>query len=189
MATLSSTALVVGVAGDTRSSAVRGQPRAVLYHAREPVWRYGHILVRAEEPDGAALEHIRGVIREVDPALPISSLRPLRDDVAEALSADRVLARLSGLVALFAAVLAGAGVVSVISQLVAERVRDFGIRRALGATNVDILLELLKGVLVQATLGIVVGFGLYLATARWLEARLFGLRPLIQERLPPRRRR
>ena len=124
------------------------------------------------------MEHIRGVIREVDPALPISSLRPLRDDVAEALSADRVLARLSGLVALFAAVLAGAGVVSVISQLVAERVRDFGIRRALGATNVDILLELLKGVLVQATLGIVLGFGLYLATARWLEARLFGLGPL-----------
>ena len=123
------------------------------------------------------MEHIRGVIREVDPALPISSLRPLRDDVAEALSADRVLARLSGLVALFAAVLAGAGVVSVISQLVAERVRDW-IRRALGATNVDILLELLKGVLVQATLGIVLGFGLYLATARWLEARLFGLRPL-----------
>ncbi len=178
MATLSSTALVVGIAGDTRSSAVRGQPQAALYHARQPAWRYGHILVRAGEPDGVAIERIRRVIREVDPALPITSLRPLRDEVAEALSTDRVLARLSGLVAFFAAVLAAAGVVSLISQLVTERVRDFGIRRALGATDADIVSGLLKGVLVQATLGIVLGFGVYLGTARWLGTRLFGLGPL-----------
>lgn len=178
MATLSSTALVVGVAGDTRSSAVRGGQQAVLYHTRQPGYRDGQILVRSDEAAGAAMERIRAVVRQVDPALPITSLRPLRDEVAETLSEDRVLARMGALVALLAAVLAAAGVVSVISQLVTERTRDFGIRTALGASNVDILREVLKGVVAQSMVGIVLGLGLYMASSRWWQSRLFGVGPL-----------
>lgn len=124
----SSTAVVVGVAGDTRSLDARREPRPVLYHTRQSMWRYGVILVRSAEPERVVIDRIRGVVHDVDPALPITSLRPLRDDVAEELSEDRVLARMSALVALLAALLAGTGVISVVSQLVTERTREFGIR-------------------------------------------------------------
>jgi ABC-type antimicrobial peptide transport system permease subunit len=114
----------------------------------------------------------------VDPALPITSLRPLRDDVAEELSEDRVLARMSALVALLAALLAGTGVVSVVSQLVTERTREFGIRTALGASNRDILGQIVGGVVARSFVGVVVGLCLYWWASRWLVARLFGLGPL-----------
>jgi putative ABC transport system permease protein len=175
MASLPSTALVVGVVGDTRTGSVRGEPRPALYHARRPEYRWGTILVRAGEPAGIAMERIRGVVRDVDTALPITMLGPLGDQVAEDLSEDRVLARLSALVALLAALLAATGVVSVISQLVVERTRDFGIRTALGASAGDILGYMLKGVVMQSALGIGLGLGLYWGVSRWLAGRLFGL--------------
>jgi predicted permease len=175
MAKLPSTALVIGVAGDTRSGAVRTAPRAQIYYARQSTWRYGAILVRSDEATGATLDRIRRVVRAVDPALPITTLRPLKEEVAEDLSEDRVLARLSAVVALLAALLAATGVVSVISQLVVERTRDFGIRTALGASAGDILGYVLKGVAAQSALGVALGLGLYWGISRWLATRLFGL--------------
>ena len=77
--------------------------------------------------------------------------------MAESLSEDRVLARVSALVAIVAALLAATGVFSVISQLVTERTRDFGIRTALGATPADILRLVLRGVAARSVLGIAAG--------------------------------
>ena len=175
MGVLSSTALVVGVAADTRSSAVRRAPTPAIYHTRKSTWHYGTILVRSDEAMGAAMERIRAVVRDVDPALPITTLRPLRDEVAEDLSEDRVLARLSAVIAILAAMLAATGVASVISQLVTERTRDFGIRTALGASHGDILRHVLKGVVGQSVLGVALGLALYWGVSRFVATRLFGL--------------
>ena len=178
MATTQATAEIVGVARDARSSAVRTAPRPALFHMRQAPYRWPTILVRADGPEGAAMEQIRNVVRRVDPALPITALAPLADEVAESLSEDRVLARVSALVAIMAALLAATGVFAVISQVVTERRRDFGIRTALGASVADIVRHVLRGVLVPATIGIAVGLGLYWLSSRWLETRLFGVRPL-----------
>ena len=178
MATIQVTAEIVGVARDARSSAVRTAPRPALFHMRQAPYRWPTILVRGDGPDGAVIEQIRNVVRRVDPALPITALAPLADEVAESLSEDRVLARVSALVAIMAALLAATGVFAVISQVVTERRRDFGIRTALGASVADIVRHVLRGVLVPVTIGIAVGLGLYWLSSRWLETRLFGVRPL-----------
>ena len=47
MREIAATALVIGVASDTRSSQVRGTPRGKLYHAREAGYRFGSILVKS----------------------------------------------------------------------------------------------------------------------------------------------
>lgn len=178
MKTVFSMAVVIGVAGDTRSLDVRREPQPVLYHTRESGWRYGVTLVRDSAPASAVMERIRGVVHEVDPALPITSLRPLRDDVAEELSEDRVLARTSGLVALLAALLAATGVISVVTQLVTERTREFGIRTALGASSRAILRQIVMGVAGRSLAGVALGLGLYWGMSRWLETRLYGIGPL-----------
>lgn len=55
-----------------------------------------------------------------------------------------------------------------ISQLVTERTRDFGIRTALGASHVDIVRHVLEGVVVQSVVGVAVGLALYWAShAGW----------------------
>lgn len=178
MARLPSTAVIIGVAGDSHSGAVRDVPKAAIYHTRGSSRRYGSILVRSNEPAGAAMQRMRQVVHDVDPALPITTLRPLQDDVTEDLSEDRVIARLSAMVALLAALLSATGVGSVISQIVIERKRDFGIRTALGASSSDILGHVLKGVTAQSAVGVLLGLALYSGVSRWLEARLFGVAPL-----------
>ena len=178
MATFSSPARVIGVAGDTRSGAVRLAPRPAVYTARTPTYRYGTILVRSDEPIGMAMMRIRAVVREVDPALPITTLRLLEETVAEELSQDRVLARLSAVVGLLAAWLAATGVIAVIGQLVIERTRDFGIRTALGASSADIMRSVINGVVPQSAMGAVLGLSLYWGISRWLETRLFELEAL-----------
>jgi hypothetical protein len=175
MASPRSTATVVGVVRDTRSSAVRQPPRPALFHMRQPGYRWPTILVRANGPDGAVMERIRGVVREVDPALPITTLQPLSAELDESLSEDRVLARVSALVAIVAALLAATGVFAVISQVVTERTRDFGIRTALGASVADVVGHVLRGVLVPAAAGVIVGLGLYWLSSRWLATRLFDI--------------
>src|SRR5262249_6139257 len=112
------------------------------------------------------------------PALPITALKPLSSELSEALSEDRVLARVSALVALMAALLAASGVFAIISHVVTERTRDFGIRSALGASGADIVRHVLVGVLVQSAIGVVAGLGRYWLISRWLETRLFDIRAL-----------
>ena len=178
MASPRSIAVVVGVVRDTGSSAVRRPPRPALFHMRQAVYRWPTILVRSDERDGAAMEKIRDVVRGVDPALPITSLKPLGHELGESLSEDRVLARVAGLIALIAMLLASTGVFAVISQVVTERTRDFGIRTALGASAADIMRYVFGRLLRPAALGVVAGVGLYWLSGRWLETRLFAIQPL-----------
>ena len=147
-----SAATVVGVVGDTRSSAVREPPRPALYHGRTPSLRFGTILVRADASEDV-LRRVRGIVRQVDPAVPVATLRPLRDKVIERISEDRVQARLSAIQALLAVLLGAAGIFAVVGQHVSERTRDFGIRSALGASTSQIVRQALRPVIRAAALG------------------------------------
>jgi hypothetical protein len=167
-------AIVVGIVGDTRSSAVRRDPREAIYHMRPSGLRYTQILVRPNGPTGPALDGIRSVVHTVDSGLP-TMLRPLDEDVREDLSQDEVLARLSGLVAILAGLIGAAGIFSVVSQLVTERTRDFGIRAALGASRPRILRHVISGALRQCAAGVAIGLSLYFWASRYVADRLYGI--------------
>jgi hypothetical protein len=173
--THSTTAVVVGVAGDTRSSEVREAPRAKLYHAGRATSRSRHVLVRSDEPADVVMTRIRAVVHEVDAALPITSLGPLRTQLGESLSAERILARLGTLLAVFAALLAAIGAFALASQSVADRTRELSIRAACGASRQHLLHLVVRGSLRVSLPGIAIGLAVYWVASRWLEARLFGL--------------
>ncbi len=173
-----SPAVVVGVVGDTRSTALRRESRPAFYHTGRPVMNAWSILVRTGEPTGLTRAHVREIVRRVDAALPITSLEPLSDQMADALSVDRALARLSALFALFAAVLALTGVAGLVRQVTIERSRDFAIRVALGASRAHIIRDVLGGTATLAVVGLVTGLSVYWWASRWLVARLYGLEAL-----------
>ena len=93
-----------------------------------PVWT-----VRARDAGAATLALTRA-INEADPQLPISSVRGMDEVMLSAMTEQRLLMTLVGVLAGAAILLAAIGVHGVIAHSVADRRREFGIRIALGAT-------------------------------------------------------
>jgi putative ABC transport system permease protein len=103
----------------------------------------------------------REAVQAVDADLPIYWLRSLDDWLSRALFDHRLLGTLFGIFALFALLLAAAGIYAVLAFAVGTRTREIGVRRALGAQDQGILRMVLGQGLRQLALGL--GIGLVLA--------------------------
>jgi ABC-type antimicrobial peptide transport system permease subunit len=87
----------------------------------------------------------------------------------------------AGLLAVFGALalaLATIGIYGVVSYLVAHRVREFGIRMALGATAGDVQRMLLREGIRLVAVGVIVGLALALVGSRAVASMLFMATPL-----------
>jgi putative ABC transport system permease protein len=124
--------------------------------------------------DAALLPDVRAAVRSVDPELPIGGVMTMDERVGTSLGTARFRAAMIGASALLAAFLASLGVYAVRSQAVAARIREVGIRVALGATRAQILamilIQGLRLVLTGVTLGLVAAAMLERAVAPWLYA-------------------
>jgi putative ABC transport system permease protein len=177
MATESSSALVIGVAADTRTASIRAGERRAMYLTRQSTARYGALLVRADNTDDVRAR-IRAIAASTLPAVPITNLRPLSSELVEELSDDAAIARVSAVLAIVAGLLAASGVVALVMQVVAERRRSLAVRVALGATRARLLVHLLRDLAPPIVTGSLVGIGLYAVSSRWLSARMFGVSAL-----------
>jgi putative ABC transport system permease protein len=176
--TASTRATIIGIVGDTRTQRVQRDPMPRLYSTGPSAFRLRSILVRPRAPEAGALTQIRQIVREVDPALPISFLAPLSQEIADALVEQRIVARMSGLVAVLAAVLAGTGIFALLSYIVGDRAREFGIRLALGATRHALGWQVLRRTVAICVVGLLGGVLLYAWTSQYVASRLYEVRPL-----------
>jgi putative ABC transport system permease protein len=119
-----------------------------------PVWT-----VRARDT-GAASVALTRAISESDPLIPVSSVRGMDTVMAEAITEQKLMMTLVGLLAGAAILLAAIGVHGVIAHTVAERRREFGIRIALGATAINAVRSVSLGGIALAGIGAVIGAAL-----------------------------
>lgn len=80
------------------------------------------------------------VIRELDPRIPISEVRSMNEVVQQAIAAPRFAMQLLGLFGILALVLSAIGIFGIVSQVVASRTQELGIRAALGGTPRNLLM-------------------------------------------------
>ena len=112
-----------------------------------------------------------------DANLPLMEFRTVTEQARENIFLDRFMSTLAGAMAIMAAVLAGIGIYGVLSYGVVQRLREIGLRIALGAAPANVRAMVLKQVGWMAAIGVVIGVSLALLLSQVGRSLLFGLAP------------
>jgi predicted permease len=164
---------VVGVVADVRHETLEKVGGLEMYRPMRQTGDYGamNLVVRTVLPPEKLADELRTALRPIDPNLPVSDFQTLQGLVDKAVSPRRFLVLMLAGFAGFALMLASVGTYAVISHSVNQRVQEFGIRMALGASAT----HLQRGVLLQ-TLGLAgLGLALGMAGSRILSSALGSL--------------
>ena len=167
---------IVGVVGDVRYSAVEETPGPAYYVPRtQTSSEVVCLVVRA--PTGAAdlIPAIRAIVRSIDPLQPVHGATTLERLVADSIADRRFHAVATASFALVALLLAAAGLYGVVSHSVVERVRELGVRSALGAGPRDLVTFVLQRSLGPVLLGILAGGAMAFWATRLFQSQLFGV--------------
>lgn len=174
---------IVGVAADVRNSGLTDQNDPEYYLVRrrgateyQDVPMASGIIVRGGASRKAIAAFLRTEIAALDPALPVV-IRTFDTHVGELASRPRFQAWLLVLFAGLGLLLAAFGLYGLVSFLVAQREREFGVRLTLGATRASILRMILGDALRWTAGGLIVGLAGAAAAAHSLRSLLFHVSP------------
>jgi putative ABC transport system permease protein len=170
---------VVGVVADVKTSRLESDSGGELYtpYAQRP-WPVMSIAVRTSGDPMAMAGTVRKQIATLDPELPLTSIRPMEDVVADSFSQRRWTLWLLGIFAGIAISLAAVGIYGLLAYSVEQRRQEMGIRRALGATPRDLLSLVLREGLTLTSAGILFGLAGSLALTRALATLLYHVSPI-----------
>ncbi|MEZ5290694.1 MAG: ADOP family duplicated permease [Vicinamibacterales bacterium] len=156
---------VVGVVANLREGPVDRPQRPTLYvpHAQEPT-SFVSIAIRGagRTPEVAG---VRAVLNGLDPDVPMFRVRTVAQLGQTVVALPRLLMALMALFAAAALIVASVGLYGLMAQSVAARVREIGVRRAVGATGLDVVGLIARHVGATLSAGAVLGIaGAWLAT-------------------------
>ena len=173
---------VVGLVGDTRAGRDL-RPVPTLYGAHLQVLALGfggtsmHLFLRSPGPAESLAGPVRAVAAEVDPNVAASNVRTMEDSWAQVFGPDRLAVTVLGWSSALALLLVALGLYGLLSVLVAQRARDFGIRLALGAGRKAVTAIVLREALVLSGAGLVLGLIAAPALLRLASSFLVGVGP------------
>lgn len=170
---------IVGIVGDVRLESIADDPFPAMYvpYYQSTNGRALSLVLRTRTDAAALTDRVRDRIREVDPGIPISDVRTMDDVVAQALSAPRFSSAVLSAFSLAALFLAAIGIYGVISYATSMRVREIGVRMALGARPADAMGLVIRHALRLAITGVVAGMAAAFLFTRFLGSLLFGVQP------------
>ncbi|MGE0552505.1 MAG: ADOP family duplicated permease [Gemmatimonadales bacterium] len=169
---------IVGVVGDIRRERVDQAPEPELYYAlAQDVTSSPVFVARYQGGASAFFTAVRALLRELDPEVPMVQAAPLDATVDATLRQPRFLSALIGLFAGLALLLAAVGVHGVIAYVVAERTREIGVRRALGANGPRVGAEVVRRGMRPVLVGLVVGVAGALGVGPLLRSMLYEVGP------------
>jgi putative ABC transport system permease protein len=164
---------IVGVIGDARNDDLRNEPQpAVLvpYTLLAPPQR--RLAIRSDSDSPPLINAVRAQVREMDPEQPLTSPMTF-DEILDVRTAQpRFTMALFSLFGTLGLALAMAGIYSVLSYLVSMRIREIGVRLALGAQRSDILWLIVRTGARLVGVGMVIGIIASAAAARLLGSQM-----------------
>jgi predicted lysophospholipase L1 biosynthesis ABC-type transport system permease subunit len=133
------------------------------------------VVVRSSADPQVVLPGIRAAVASLDPTLPARNLQTAQQLVARLLQTQSQYARLLGIFAALATILAMTGIHGLTAFSTNQRTREFAIRLAVGAKLLPVLLLALRFILACVLTGIAAGTAAVLAFGRILESFLYGV--------------
>jgi len=178
---------VVGIVGDVKVDSLNEtRPVDTIYVSTnqltpprgEKFQSFGLTLaVRTKSDPHNAISAVTEAVHQVGPDIPVTDVLSMDDVIAQSMSPQRfnmtLLAAFAGLALLLAAV----GIYGVLSYTVRRRVREIGIRMAMGASQSDILRLVVGDGMKPILIGVALGLTAALALSRLVASLVFGVQP------------
>jgi putative ABC transport system permease protein len=170
--------VIVGVVGDVNQmSLAAGQADTVYVTTAQWLWADNPLwlVVRSHGDAAQIAPAVKKAIWSVDKDQPIVRVATMESIVAASAAQRRFALTLFEAFALAALLLAGIGMFGILSGSVTERVREIGVRSALGASRGDILALVIREGMTLTGLGAALGLGGAVIASRFLVSLLFGV--------------
>ncbi len=171
---------IIGIVKDAKYEDLRQDVPPTAYRAMSQIDKprsSTNFEVRiASGAPAAMIPAVKSAIAEVNRDVSLE-FKTLAMQVDESLARERLLATLSGFFGALALLLAMIGLYGVMSYNVARRRNEIGIRMALGAEQSRVLRMVLREVAILIAIGLAIGLGAALATTRFVESFLYGMKP------------
>ena len=167
---------VAGVVGTVKWAGLETADRGTVYFPFVDMPN-AYFVIRATGDPASLATAVRQAVHELDAGLAVTNIATGGDLVARSLTAPRYLSVLVGMFAAAALLLSVVGIYGVMAHFVQQHTREIGIRLALGGEPSDVRRMVVLQGLRLVVIGVCVGVGVALLTARSLTTVLFGVSP------------
>ncbi len=170
---------VVGVIDDVRMATLEQAAPPIVYtpYLQSTVAMSTNFVVRTSRDTGEALRQVRDVVHAMDPVLPLTRIATMDERVGQFVAPREFNFWLTGVFSAIALILAVIGIYGLISEAVASRTAEIGVRMALGAGRLEVVGLVASRMALVTTIGIAGGVGAAILATRWLGSMLFGVTP------------
>ena len=168
---------IVGVVEDGPSNDLkeRIEPFFYLPFAQMSTDEITFFLESSGDPQSLAAS-VRTLARRAGATFTLRGMHTMRQHMFTARKDDAILTGIFLALALLGLLLAAAGLFGVTTYAVSRRMREFGLRVALGATSHDLRRQVLRKAALQGAIGIPLGWGLALASRHVIQSLLYGVK-------------
>jgi predicted permease len=168
---------VVGIVNDTNYASLRDAAPPQMYLCAAQHFPGSTVYVRTKQDPRSAFSAIRKLVHEMEPRVPIQRMKTVKQQVAESLVTERMIASLSSGFSLIATALAVIGLYGVMAYMVTQRAREMAIRIALGAIAGRVIWLVMREVILLVALGIAVAVPVIFILNRLVRSELYGIQP------------
>ena len=167
---------IVGVVGDVRDFGLDQEVEATLYGiATGPVMTL--LVNMTPGSTQSATTALRDAIYRIDPEIPVTRIQPLQQNVSDSLARRRFALTLLAIFGAIAAFLIAGGIYGLLTQSVNARIREFGVRAAVGAAPGELVSMILREAIALMLPGLMVGAVLALSFTRVMKSVVYQLSP------------
>lgn len=169
---------IVGIVQDVKHWGLDApvNPEMYMPYGQEVQSAMSFVLEAAGSPL-SLIPNVQHHVRELDPNLPISSIRTFDEVASRSVAQRRFTMTLLACFAILALLLAAAGIYGVMAHLVSLRTPEIGVRLTLGARPSGVMRQILREGALQTAIGLAIGLGASLAVMKGLRTILFGIEP------------